>query len=143
MRNVKKYIVSVIIIIIGIVSITFIVKWNNKKSLEINEININNVVIQLTNNENDYMEYKKIEGFKVFNNSANFEIEIQNDSIITYKNIKVGDSIDKLDFCNNKVGTVYYFETSYRYKGYHMEIIYGIDPVDNTILSITYSFYMK
>lgn len=143
MRNVKKYIVSIIIIIIGIASIAFIVKWNNKKSLKINEININNVVIQLTNNENDYTEYKNIERFEVFNNSANFEIEIQNDSIITYKNIKVGDNIDKLDFCNNKVGTVYYYETNYRYKGYHMEIIYGIDPFDNTILSITYRFYMK
>lgn len=143
MQNVKKYIVSIIIIIIGIALTAFIVKRNNNKSLKINEININNVVIQLTNNENDYTEYKNIEGFKVFNNSANFQIEIQNDSIITYNNIKVGDSIDKLDFCNNKVGIVYYYETNYRYKGYHMEIIYGIDPFDNTILSITYSFYMK
>lgn len=143
MRNVKKYIVPIIIMVIGIVSITFIVKWNYKKPLEINEINIDNVVIQLTNNENDYVGYKKVDGFKVFNNSANFEIEIQNDSIITYKNIKVGDSIDKLDFCNEVVGDVYYCETDYRYKGYHMEIIYGSDPFDNTILSITYRFYMK
>lgn len=143
MRNVKKYIVSVIIIIIGIVLITFIFKWNYKKPLEINEINIDNVVIQLTNNENDYVEYRKLEGFEVFNNSTNFEIEIQNNSIITYKNIKVGDSIDKLDFCNEVVGRVYFFETNYRYKGYNMEIIYGSDPFDNTILSITYRFYMK
>lgn len=142
MQKNKKIFISIIIIIIGIVSISFIVKGIDKKSLEINEIYIDNVVIQLTNNENDYVKYKNLEGFKVFNNSTNFEIEIQNDNIITYKNIKIGDSIDKLDFCN-KVGSVYYFETNYRYKGYHMEIIYGRDPFDNTILSITYRFYMK
>lgn len=143
MQNFKKYIISIIIIIVFIVSTILYVKSNHQKLLEINEIKIDNVVIQLTNNKDDYDEYKRIEGFEVFNNSTNFEIEIQNDSVITYKNIKVGDSIDKIDFCNNKVGSVYYYETNYRYKGYHMEIIYGSDPFDNTILSITYRFYMK
>lgn len=143
MQKTKKYVVLIIIIIVGIILITFVIKNNYKKPLEISEININNTVIQLTNNKDDYGEYKNIEGFKVFDNSTNFEIEIQNDSIITYKNIKIGDSIDKLDFCNEAVGNVYYFETNYRYKGYHMEIIYGGDPFDNTILSITYRLYMK
>ena len=123
--------------------ITLIIKLNYKKPLAINEIKIYNKIMQLTNNKDDYVEYKEIDGFDVFNNSTNFEIEIHDDNIITYKNVKVGDSIDKLDFCNNVVGNVYYFETNYRYKGYHMEIIYGRDPFENTILSITYRFYMK
>lgn len=142
MEKLKKHIVLIIIGGICIVLVILLIKNNYNKPVKINEININNSVLLLTNNKDDYLEYKEIEGFDVYNNNRDFEIQIQNPSIITYRNIKVGDSINKLDFCK-RIGTVYYFETDYRYNGYYMEIIYGKNPFDDTILSITYRFFYE
>lgn len=141
MKQLNKIIFSIIIGAACIIIAIFLIKSYFNKPLEINEIYINNTVFQLTNKKNDYLQFSEIEDFKVFENSRDFEIEIKNPDIITYKNLRVGDSIDKLDFCK-QVGSVYYFETDYRYNGYHMEIIYG-SYFDDTILSITYRFFSK
>lgn len=141
MKQPKKIIFPIIIGATCIIIAIFLIKSYLNKPLEINEIYINNTVFQLTNRKSDYLQFSEIEDFKVFENSRDFEIEITNPDIITYKNLRVGDSIDKLDFCK-QVGGVYYFDTDYRYNGYHMEIIYG-NYFDDTILSITYRFFSK
>lgn len=141
MKQSKKIVFSIIIGVTCIIIAIFLIKSYLYKPLEISEIYTNNTVFQLTNRKSDYLQFSKIEEFKVFDNSRDFEIEIKNPDIITYKNLRVGDSIDKLDFCK-QVGGVYYFETDYRYNGYHMEIIYG-GGFDDTILSITYRFFSK
>lgn len=143
MKKSKMYILGIPIIIIFIILIIIFVKQNKNIPLEVNEININGKVIQLTANKADYLEYNNVEGFDVYENKSSFEIEIQNQDIITYKDIKIGDNANKLDFCDELVGMVYYFETNHRHKGYHLQIIYGIDPFDDTIIYITYKYYNK
>lgn len=78
------------------------VKQNQSTPLKVNEINIDGKVIQLTADKSDYSEYDNIEDFDVYDNKTNFEIEILNPNILTYKNIKVGDSANKLVLCHIK-----------------------------------------
>ena len=142
MKKSMKYIIGILIILICIILIVVFMKQNQKTPLKANEINIDGEVIQLTANKSDYSEYDDIEDFNVYDNKYNFEIEIQNPNILTYKDIKVGDSADKLDFCN-EIGTIFCYETGIKYKSYYLEIIYGVDPFDDTILSITYDYHDK
>ena len=142
MKKSIKYIIGIPILLICVILIIVFVKQNQKTPLKANEINIDGEVIQLTANKSDYSEYEDIENFSVYDNKYNFKIEIQNPNILTYKDIKVGDSADKLDFCN-EIGTIFCYETGIKHKGYHLEIIYGVDPFDDTILSITYDYYDK
>ncbi len=142
MKKTIKYIIGITIILICVILIIIFVKQNQSTPLKVNEINIEGKVIQLTADKSDYSEYDDLEDFDVSDNKYNFEIEIQNPNILTYKDIKVGDSADKLDFCN-KIGTIFCYETNLRHKGYYLEIVYGVDPFDDTILSITYNYYNK
>lgn len=143
MKKSKMYIIGIPIIIICIILIIIFVKQNQKTPLKVNEINIDGNVIQLTANKSDYSEYENLEGFEVYENKSSFEIEIQNQDILTYKNIKVGDNSDKLEFCDEQMNMIYYFKTNHRHKGYHLEIVYGVEPFDDTIISITYNYYNK
>lgn len=143
MKKSIKYIIGIPILLICVILIIVFVKQNQKTPLKANEINIDGKVIQLTANKSDYSEYDNIEDFSVYDNKNSFEVEIKNLSILTYRDIRVGDSADKLDFCDEPVGMVYYFETNHRHKGYHLQIVYGIDPFDDTIISITYKYYNK
>lgn len=143
MKKSKMYIIGIPIIIICIILIIVFIKQNQNIPLKVNEVNIDGKVIQLTANKADYSKYENLEGFNVYENKSSFEIEIQNQDILTYENIKVGDSVDKLEFCDEPVGMVYYFETNHRHKGYHLQIVYGVDPFDDTIISITYEYYNK
>ena len=141
MKKSKKYIIGIPIILIFVVLIIVLVKRIQDIPLKVNEINIDGKVIQLTADKSDYSEYDDIEGFSVYDNKYNFEVEIQNPDILTYKDIKVGDSADKLDCYNEPIGTVFYYKTNIRHKGYHLDIVYGVDPFDDTIISITYEYY--
>ena len=143
MKKSKMYIIGIPIIIICIILIIVFIKQNQKTPLKVNEINIDGNVIQLTANKSDYSEYDNIEDFSVYDNKNSFEIEIQNPSIVTYKDIKVGDSADKLEFCIEPVSNIFYYETNIRHQGYHLKIWYGVDPFDDTVLSITYEYYNK
>ena len=143
MKKSKMYIIGIPIIIICIILIIVFIKQNQNIPLKVNEVNIDGKVIQLTANKADYSKYENLEGFNVYENKSSFEIEIQNQDILTYENIKVGDSVDKLEICDEPVGMVYYFETNHRHKGYHLQIVYGVDPFDDTIISITYEYYNK
>lgn len=143
MKKSKIYIIGIPIILICIILIILLVKQNQNNPLKVNEVNIDGKVVQLTANKADYLDYENLEGFEVYENKSSFEIEIQNQDILTYKDIKVGDNVNKLDFCDEPVGMVYYFETNHRHKGYHLQIVYGVDPFDDTIISITYEYYNK
>lgn len=143
MKKSIKYIIGVPILLICVILIIVLVKQNQKTPLKANEINIDGEIIQLTANKSDYLEYEDIENFSVYDNKYNFEIEIQNQNILTYKNIKVGDSADKLDFCIEAVPHIFYYKTNISHQGYYLQIVYGVDPYDNTILSITYEYYNK
>lgn len=145
MKKTIKYIIGITIILICVILIIVFVKQNQSTPLKVtplkvNEINIEGKVIQLTANKSDYSEYEDIENFSVYDNKYNFEIEIQNPNILTYKDIKVGDSADKLDFCN-EIGTIFCYETGIKYKHYYLVIYYGVNPFDDTIISITYNYY--
>lgn len=143
MKKSKMYIIGISTIIICIILIAVFIKQNQNISLKVNEVNIDGKVIQLTADKADYSKYQSLEGFKVYENKSSFEIEIQNQGILTYKDIKIGDSADKLEFCDEQIGMVYYFKTNHRHKGYHLQIVYGVDPFDDTIISITYEYYNK
>lgn len=140
MKKSIKYIIGIAIILIGVILIIVFVKQNQSTPLKVNEINIEGKVIQLTADKSDYSEYDDIEDFDVYDNKYNFKIEIQNPNILTYKDIKVGDSADKLDFCND-IGTIFCYETGIKYKHYYLVIYYGVNPFDDTIISITYNYY--
>lgn len=140
MKKSIKYIIGIAIILICVILIIVFVKQNQSTPLKVNEINIEGKVIQLTADKSDYSEYDDIEDFDVYDNKYNFKIEIQNPNILTYKDIKVGDSADKLDFCND-IGTIFCYETGIKYKHYYLVIYYGVNPFDDTIISITYNYY--
>jgi len=135
----KSKIVIVILIIIGIVVVAFC--FNSNKSIELkeNQIKIDNIITTVTSKEEDFNKYENNHDISFYNNSNSIDIEIRDANILTYKNIKVGDSINKLDFCNKSVGMIYYFESQYRSQGYHLEIQYGTD--NKEIITITYHFY--
>lgn len=145
MKKSKKYIIGIPIVLICVILIVVFIKQSQKTPLKANEINIDGKVIQLTANKSDYSEYDDIENFSVYDNKNNFKIEIQNPNILTYKDIKVGDSVNKLDFCIDPVetGMIFYYESNIRHQGYHLKIWYGVDPFDDTILTITYEYYNK
>lgn len=140
MKKSIKYIIGITIILICFILIIVFVKQNQSTPLKANEINIDGEVIQLTANKSDYSEYEDIENFSVYDNKYDFEIEIQNPNILTYKDIKVGDSAGKLDFCN-EIGTIFCYETGIKYKHYYLVIYYGVNPFDDTIISITYNYH--
>lgn len=141
MNKSKKYIIGIPTVFICVTVIAIFIKLNQNTPLKVNEISIEGKVIQLTANKTDYSNYKELYGFEVYDNKSSFEIEIQNPDILTYKNIKIGDSADTLDFCEEVVSGIFCYETNYRHKGYHLKIWYGIYPFDNTILTITYEYY--
>ena len=85
MKKSKKYIIGIPIILIFVVLIIVLVKRIQDIPLKVNEINIDGKVIQLTADKSDYSEYDDIEGFSVYDNKYNFEVEIQNPDILTYK----------------------------------------------------------
>ena len=143
MKKSIKYIIGIPILLICVILIIVFVKQNQKTPLKANEINIDGKVIQLTANKSDYSKYENIEGFNVYDNKSNFEIEIKSLDILTYKDIKVGDSADKLKFCIESIPNIFIYETNIQHKGYHLKIWYGIDAFDDTILSITYVYYDK
>lgn len=89
--------------------------------------------------EEDFDKYKNNHDMSFYDNSNSVDIEIRDFNVLTYENIRIGDSINKLDFCNKSVGMVYYFESKYRSQGYHLEIQYGTD--NEKIITITYHFY--
>ena len=134
----KSKIVIVILIIISIVVVAFC--FNSNKSIELkeNQIKIGNIITTVTSKE-DFNKYENDHDISFYNNNNSIDIEIRDANILTYKNIKVGDSINKLDFCNKSVGMIYYFESQYRSHGYHLEIQYGTD--NKEIITITYHFY--
>ena len=141
MKKRNKYIIGTFIILVCAILIFVLAKQTQSTPLKVNEVNIDGKVIQLTANKTDYSNYKELYGFKVYDNKSSFEIEIQNPDILTYKNIKIGDSADTLDFCEEVVPGIFCYETNYMHKGYHLKIWYGIYPFDNTILTITYEYY--
>ena len=142
MKKSTKYII-ITTILISIILIVILMKYKQNSQLKVNEININGTVVQLTASKSDYLEYNYLDDFTVYENSSSFEIEIQNQNIVTYKNIQIGDDASKLDFCNEPIPNIFYYETNYRHKGYHLEICYGVDPFDSSIISITYKYYNK
>lgn len=109
--------------------------------LKENQIKINNVILTVTSKEEDFDQYKGNHEISFYNNKNSVDIEIKDNNIETYNNIKIGDSIDKLDFCDKSVGMIYYFESQYRSQGYHLEIQYGTDS--ENIITITYHFYKQ
>lgn len=137
MKKIK--IAITILLIICIVVVVF--HFNNNKSIELkeNQIKIDNIITTVTSKEEDFNKYENNHDISFYNNSNSIDVEIRDSDILTYKNIKVGDSVNKLDFCNKSVGMVYYFESQYRSQGYHLEIQYGTD--NEKIITITYHFY--
>ena len=135
----SKIVIIIILFIIGIVFVVFY--FNNNKSIELkeNQIEIDNIITTVTSKEEDFNKYENNHDMSFYNNSNSIDIEIRDSDILTYKNIKVGDSVNKLDFCNKSVGMIYYFESQYRNQGYHLEIQYGTD--NKEIITITYHFY--
>ena len=140
MRKYIKYLIGIPILIICVFLTIVLIKQNKDTTLKVNEIKINGNEIILTADKSDYSEYGDIDEFWVYENKWEFQISIDNPDILTYKNIKVGDNAENLDFCEEKVPNIFLYETDYSSKGYPMEILYGVNPFDNTILSITYTF---
>lgn len=135
----KSKIVITILLIICITVMAFY--FSNNKSIELkeNQIKIDNIITTVTSKEEDFDKYENSHDMSFYNNSNSINIEIRDSDILTYKNIKVGDNISKLDFCDKSIGMVYYFESQYRSQGYHLEIQYGTD--NKEIITITYHFY--
>lgn len=137
----KSKIVITILFIICIV--TGIFCFNNAKKykikLEENQIQIDNDIITVTSKKDEFNQYKGNYDMSFYENKNNVEIEIRDENILTYKNIKIGDDINKLDFCDKDIGMVYYFESKYCSGKYNLEIQYGTD--NEKIITITYHFY--
>ncbi len=135
----KSKIVITILLIISIVVVVFY--FNNNKSVELkeNQIKIDNIITTVTSKEEDFNKYENNHDINFYNNSNSIDIEIIDSDILTYKNIKVGDNVNKLDFCNKSVGMIYYFESKYCSGKYNLEIQYGTD--NEEIITITYHFY--
>ena len=141
MKKSKIHILWISVLIICVMLAAFMVKYSYDKTLKVNEIKIGEEIVQLTNNEIDYLEYESMDGVEIYANKYDFKIEIQDPHIFTYKNIRVGDSVDKLDFCNTAAaGMLHYFETDYRCNGSRMTIWYSVNPFDDVIIAIRYKF---
>lgn len=136
----KKSKIAILILLI-ICIVVGIFCFNNNKSVELkeNQIKIDNIITTVTSKEEDFDKYKNNHDMSFYDNSNSVDIEIRDFNVLTYENIRIGDSINKLDFCNKSVGMVYYFESKYRSQGYHLEIQYGTD--NEKIITITYHFY--
>lgn len=135
----KKSKIVIILFIIGIVFVVFY--FNNNKNIELkeNQIQIDSRIITVTSKKDEFNQYKSNYDMSFYENNDSVEIEIRDENILTYKNIKVGDNISKLDFCDKEIGMVYYFESKYCSGKYNLEIQYGTD--NKEIITITYHFY--
>ena len=143
--NVEAILLKKIRIIIPIITVVIIVlvilikKNSNDVQLEENQIQIDGRIITVTSKKDEFNQYKSNYDMSFYENNNNIEIEIRDENILTYKNIKVGDNISKLDFCDKEIGMVYYFESKYCSGKYNLEIQYGTD--NKEIITITYNFY--